>query len=138
MNTNNNQSIEMFGDVDIELNELYLFLTIKHNKEKNIEETVEIVQTGNYSVVCVHEVNINLYGHTTTIKNESDDMRIVDCRMESAFNEVHTIRILLECYEKSNNSTISIKIFYKDLEKCKKDFNTLRKNYLYDRVAFPQ
>ena len=135
---NNTQSIEMFGDVEIELNLLYLFLTIKHNKEKDIEETVEIIQTGNYSVVCVHEVNINVDGHTTTIKNESDTMHIVDCRMETAFNDVHTIRILLEGYEKSNDSTISIKIFYKDLEKCRNDFDLMRKHYLYDRVAFPQ
>ena len=134
----NTQSIEMFGDVEIETKNLELCLSIKHNKEKEIEETIEIIQTGNYSVVCVHKLNINVDGYITTITNESDDMHIIDCRMESAFNEVHTIRILLEGYERTNDSTISIKIFYKDMEKCRNDFDLMRKHYLYDRVAFPQ
>ena len=134
----NTQSIEMFGDVKVDFNDLNLCLSIKHNREKEIEETIEIIQTGNYSVVCVHKLNINVDGYITTITNESDDMHIIDCRMESAFNEVHTIRILLEGYEKTNDSTISIKIFYKDMEKCRNDFDLMRKHYLYDRVAFPQ
>lgn len=138
MSADNSQTIEMFGDVEIETKNLELCLSIKHNKEKEIEETVEIIQIGNYSVVCVHELNVNVEGYTTTIKNESDDMHIIDCRMESAFNEVHTIRILLEGYEKSNDSTISIKIFYSNLEKCRNDFDLMRKHYLYDRVAFPK
>ena len=134
----NTQSIEMFGDVSIEYDNTRLCLSIKHNKGKEVEETVEITQTGNYSVLCVHELNVNMDNYTTTIKRESSVMHIIDCRMESAFNEVHTIRILLEGYDEEDYSTISIKIFYKDMEKCRKDFAMMKEHYLYNRIAYPQ
>ena len=95
----NNQSIEMFGDVKVDFNDLNLCLSIKHIKGQELEETVDIFQTGNYSVVCEHKLNINVGGCITTVKNESDDMHIIDCRMESAFNDVYTIRICHEGYE---------------------------------------
>lgn len=133
----NNQLIEMFGDVKVDFNDLNLCLSIKHIKGQELEETVDIFQTGNYSVVCEHKLNINVDGYVTTVKNESDDMHIIDCSMESAFNDVHTIRICLEGYEKTNDSTISLKIFYKDIEKCRRDFDLMRQHYLYNRVAFP-